>query len=107
MTILLPALGVTFAAFCVWLAVRIVNRREGWAERTALTLAAALIVVGAYTAAYAYMVRPSFPESLMHLSGIIGPGHIEYEPCYRGFEPDTGIFANRDQSFWKKVFVPA
>jgi hypothetical protein len=23
--------GVTFAAFCVWLAVRIVNRRERWA----------------------------------------------------------------------------
>src|SRR5579872_127975 len=34
MTILLPALAVAFAAFCVWLTVRIVNRRERWAKRT-------------------------------------------------------------------------
>lgn len=36
MTILLPALAVAFAAFCVWLTVRIVNRRERWAKWTAL-----------------------------------------------------------------------
>jgi hypothetical protein len=40
MTILLPALAVAFAAVCVWLTVRIVNRRERWAK---WTLAAALI----------------------------------------------------------------
>jgi hypothetical protein len=34
MTILLPALAVAFAAFCVWLTVRIVNRRERWAKWT-------------------------------------------------------------------------
>jgi hypothetical protein len=34
MTTLLPALAVAFAAFCVWLTVRIVNRREQWAKRT-------------------------------------------------------------------------
>ena len=32
MTIMLPALAATFAAFCVWLIVRIVNRRELWAK---------------------------------------------------------------------------
>jgi hypothetical protein len=32
MTILLLALAVTFAAFCIWLSVRIVNRRERWAK---------------------------------------------------------------------------
>ncbi len=36
MTIILPA--VAFAAFCVWLAVRIVDRRERWAKRTAIAL---------------------------------------------------------------------
>ncbi len=36
---LLPALAVTFAAFCVWLTVRIVNRRERWAIRTAIVMA--------------------------------------------------------------------
>jgi|SRR5579863_385320 len=34
MTILLPTLAVAFAAFCVWLTVRIVNRKERWAKRT-------------------------------------------------------------------------
>jgi hypothetical protein len=33
-SIVLPALGVAFAAFCVWLAVRIFNRRERWAKWT-------------------------------------------------------------------------
>jgi hypothetical protein len=39
MTILLTTLAVAFAAFCVWLAVRIFNRRERWAK---WTLAAAI-----------------------------------------------------------------
>lgn len=30
MTILLPALAVALAAFCIWLTVRIANRRERW-----------------------------------------------------------------------------
>src|SRR5579872_1743650 len=38
MSIILPALGVGFAGFTVWLAVRIVNRRERWAKRTAAVL---------------------------------------------------------------------
>lgn len=34
MTIILPTLAVAFTAFCVWLTVRIVNRRERWAKWT-------------------------------------------------------------------------
>jgi hypothetical protein len=34
MTIVLPVLSVVFAAFCVWLTVRIANRKERWAKRT-------------------------------------------------------------------------
>jgi len=34
MTILLPTLAGAFSALCVWLAVRIVNRRERWAKWT-------------------------------------------------------------------------
>jgi hypothetical protein len=39
MTIALAILGFAFAAFCVWLAVRIVNRREQWGKRTAFGVA--------------------------------------------------------------------
>lgn len=35
---ILAGVGVAFAAFYVWLGVRIVNRRERWAKRTALGL---------------------------------------------------------------------
>jgi hypothetical protein len=45
MTILLPDLGVTFAAFGVGLTVRIVNRRERWAR---WTLAGLVIVFVLY-----------------------------------------------------------
>ncbi|MBS0266926.1 MAG: hypothetical protein JSS02_33675 [Planctomycetes bacterium] len=34
MTIFLPTLAVAFSAFCVWLTVRFVNRRELWAKWT-------------------------------------------------------------------------
>ena len=34
MTIILPALAATFAALCVRLTVRVVNRRERWAKWT-------------------------------------------------------------------------
>jgi hypothetical protein len=36
-------LGIVFFAFCLWLGVRIVNRRERWAKRLAIRMA---IVIG-------------------------------------------------------------
>jgi hypothetical protein len=46
MSALLPAaLATTFAAFCVWVMVRIVNRRERWANRTAVAIA---VIVAVY-----------------------------------------------------------
>jgi hypothetical protein len=43
MSIVLSALGVAFAAFCVWLAVRIVNWGERWAKWTALAVAVTFV----------------------------------------------------------------
>jgi hypothetical protein len=37
--------GVVFAAFCVWLTVRIVNRRERWAKRTLVAVIVGLPVL--------------------------------------------------------------
>jgi hypothetical protein len=45
MTVLLSSLGVAFVAFCIWLGVRIVNRRERWAKRTAVGIVVALPVL--------------------------------------------------------------
>ncbi|MBI3863745.1 MAG: hypothetical protein HY290_17800 [Planctomycetia bacterium] len=48
MSILLPALAAACAAFCLWLIVRIVNRRERWAKRmlTVVVGVPALYVLG-------------------------------------------------------------
>jgi hypothetical protein len=45
MTIILFTLSVAFAAFCVWLTVRIVNRRERWARWTLVGLLVGLPVL--------------------------------------------------------------
>jgi hypothetical protein len=44
MSITLPALVAAFAAFCVWLTVRIVNRSERWAKWTAAGIVAFFII---------------------------------------------------------------
>jgi hypothetical protein len=49
MAIALSIFGVAFAAFCVWLTVRIVNRREKWAK---WTLAAAVGLPVLYVASF-------------------------------------------------------
>ncbi len=41
--VFVPALGTALMAFTVWLAVRIVNRRERWAKRTAVVLVVVLV----------------------------------------------------------------
>jgi len=47
MTIVLPALAVVFAAFCVWLGVRVFNRRERWAMWTAAATLCAVALIAA------------------------------------------------------------
>jgi O-antigen/teichoic acid export membrane protein len=51
--IIIPALSVAFAAFCVWLTVRIIKRRERWT----ICVAIALIVISA-TLAILWLSRP-------------------------------------------------
>jgi hypothetical protein len=43
MAVALAIFGVSFAAFCVWLGVRVINRREWWAKWTAVFV---LVVLG-------------------------------------------------------------
>ncbi|HEY3966616.1 MAG TPA: hypothetical protein VGM05_18790 [Planctomycetaceae bacterium] len=45
MTILLPDRAVAFAAFCLWLGVRIINRRDWWAIQ--LSFVAAIMAAAA------------------------------------------------------------
>ena len=58
----LAILGIAFAATCIWLGVRIVNRRERWAKWTA----AALVVV---TAGYPLSWGPVY--AVLRINGLI------------------------------------
>jgi hypothetical protein len=46
----LSIIGITFTAFCVWLTVRIINRRERWAKRLAVAVGLAVLIVAGYPA---------------------------------------------------------
>jgi len=45
MIFILPTLAVAFAAFCVWLTVRIINRKERWAKWTMAGLIVTFFVI--------------------------------------------------------------
>jgi hypothetical protein len=103
----IPVLGVAFAAFSVWLAVRIINRRERWAKRTAVVLVTTGLFVSAYVTAYTRMVRPSLSEEwvgfqISHFTDW-SKLRIDLVPVYVGFDSETSV----DQDLWENVFAPA
>lgn len=56
MTIVLAVLGVSFVAFAIWLTVRIFNRRERWAKRTAVGVPLLMSVM--YPIIYVLLMDP-------------------------------------------------
>lgn len=103
MTLLLPTLGVAFAAFCVWLTVRIVNRRERWAKWMAVGLSI-VVPFSLYAVAYISIVQvdgtflwwkdePTTPIALF--------------PDYSGKSYPPTEPPLRDQETWERFFAPA
>jgi ABC-type Fe3+ transport system permease subunit len=90
MTFLLPALAVAFAAFCVWLTVRIVNRWERWAKWT-LVVMVLVAPPASYVGAYLALVQPvpTVPDRTTELY------------CW----PNGNLTHNH--AFWRRVFEPA
>jgi hypothetical protein len=77
MAIALAIFGVAFAAFCVWLGVRIVNRRERWTKWTAVVLA--------LLAAYPLSIGPMFAVFVEPNKPNPAPKWFDamYEPVYK------------------------
>ena len=80
MIILFPTLAVAFAAYCVWLTVRVVNRRERWAKWTAVS-AIGLPVL--YAASFG-------PACWLCCSGYVNSKAIvrAYDPVFRLYHTD-------------------
>jgi O-antigen/teichoic acid export membrane protein len=76
--IVLPALSVAFAGFCIWFTVRIINRRERRTKRTVVALVTSLLL--AYPLSFVvaatiliYMEAPPSGIAKELLSGIYSP----------------------------------
>jgi prepilin signal peptidase PulO-like enzyme (type II secretory pathway) len=67
MAAVLSIFGVIFAAFCVWLAVRIINRREHWAKRSLATaIGLPVLYVASFGPACAFVDRRMLPRSTLN-----------------------------------------
>jgi hypothetical protein len=67
MSMVLPVLAVAFAAFCVWLVVRIVNRGERWAKWTLATvIGLPVLYVASFGPACALVDRRMVPRSTLN-----------------------------------------
>jgi len=58
----LSILAIAFTAFCVWMTVRIVNRREQWAKWTLAIVVASILYVASFGPARAAYVHRIVPE---------------------------------------------
>src|SRR5579872_7207719 len=94
MAIALAIFEVAFAAFCIWLMVRIVNRRERWAKWTAMVLVIAGLTFGSYSGIYLLMVKE----------------HLTWGGFFKKVEPDYRSWPNPKPLtypvFWEKFFRP-
>jgi len=77
LAVVLPALVVTFAALCVWLTVRIINRREQWAKwMLAAMLSLPVLYVASFGPACWITARPrlrDFPPQVHWVTRIFWP----------------------------------
>jgi hypothetical protein len=97
MALALSIFGLAFAAFCVWLTVRIVNRRERWAKWT---------LSGLISAAIAYPV--SFGPACWTTSRLNLPGNwlvVAYRPMTSAIELRSGILF--DAVRWYSIQGPS
>jgi hypothetical protein len=62
--LVIPILAIVFAAFCVWLFVRLVNRREKWAKRTVVAMLGLTIYVAGFGPACWLVSRNWLPLKL-------------------------------------------
>ena len=103
MTLILPVLAIAFAAFCVWLTVRIVNRRERWAKWTLVAVVGlpVLYVVSFGPACWAVDGERLSPERTNCAA------NVSLMPSLHLLEPMLGLFGDAAPSGLPMANFPA
>ncbi len=103
MTLVLPALVVAFVAFCIWLTVRIVNRRE---KRAKPMLAVVVIVL--LPILYGLSIGPAFWLVFHGPSFDSLTPYDVYRATYRPllFLAEQSEAINQALSWYESLFVP-
>jgi hypothetical protein len=103
MNIILPTLAVAFAAFCVWLAVRIINRRERWAKWTLATVVGVpLLYVASFGPACWISSRANFGDELVErtywplIQGIFYRDPSPFDWFYKSMHWYSRLAANKE-----------
>ena len=91
MNIALAVSEIAFAAFCVWLGVRIVNRRERWAKRTAIVI---VLLLSLY-------VLSSGPTRWIAIRG-----RFKHAPLIPGGPITTTLKILGPDKWWQQVYSP-
>jgi hypothetical protein len=106
MTILLPAVATAFATFCIWLTVRIVNRRERWAKSM---LAAVVGLAVLYVASFGPVVWATTWDGTTDLgdTGFPEPpkATVLYVPLYV-ISLDRKAWGHRPIRWWMLLGTP-
>jgi hypothetical protein len=105
MTILIPALAIAFAAVCIWLMVRIINRKERWAKWT-LAVTALFLPVSTYVFAYLSVVRAVVPDHWSGYGFSDRPTIIPLMADYSGKVSEFDLKPPRNQATWERFFAP-
>jgi hypothetical protein len=100
---LFPALAVAFVAFCIWLTVRIVNRRERWAK---LTLATAVGLQVLYVVSFGPACWITSQDCVIGKPVTTNRGLIVYFPLARALVNHHGARCSLWLCWWMTVGTP-
>jgi hypothetical protein len=104
MKFLLPTLAVAFGAFCVWLTVRIINRRERWAKWTLAVMIAVLPAL--YILSFGLAVRSSAVPLREYQNGSVSITCVPHAFWPIGWFSSYGESEMKLFSWYMRVWMP-
>lgn len=100
----LSIIGIAFAAFCIWLKVRIVNRRERWAKWTLATMVAVLPLL--YIFSFGLAVRNAAVPLLQYRNGTVAIVCVPRAFWPIGWLSGPGESGMKIFSWYMRVWMP-